>query len=115
MRIRSLLISIDFDCFRVLFVVRFSKLKCLDTIRSKEAAEKEASEKEAAEKEVAEEDDDEEEDQQALPSGNSDDDSPVSCIQFSRVMRWLKCPICLMSYPSSERSEPKLPYVCLGC
>jgi hypothetical protein len=29
MRIRSLLISIDFDCFRVLFVVRFSKLNCL--------------------------------------------------------------------------------------
>jgi hypothetical protein len=29
MRTRSLLISIDFDCFMVLFVVRFSKLNCL--------------------------------------------------------------------------------------
>jgi hypothetical protein len=29
MRTRSLLISIDFDCFRVLFVVRFFKLNCL--------------------------------------------------------------------------------------
>jgi hypothetical protein len=29
MRIRSLLISLDFDCFRVLFVVRFSKWNCL--------------------------------------------------------------------------------------
>jgi hypothetical protein len=29
MRTVSLLISIDFDCFRVLFVVRFSKLNCL--------------------------------------------------------------------------------------
>jgi hypothetical protein len=52
--------------------------------------------KEAAEKEVAEkEDDDNEEDQQAWPSGSSDDAGPVSPIKFSRVMRWLKCPICL--------------------
>jgi hypothetical protein len=29
MRTRSLLISIDFDCLRVLFVVRFSKVNCL--------------------------------------------------------------------------------------
>jgi hypothetical protein len=29
MRTISLLISIDFDCFRVLFIVRFSKLNCL--------------------------------------------------------------------------------------
>jgi hypothetical protein len=29
MRTRSLLKYIDFDCFRVLFVVRFSKLNCL--------------------------------------------------------------------------------------
>jgi hypothetical protein len=29
MRTISLLISIDFKCFRVLFVIRFSKLNCL--------------------------------------------------------------------------------------
>jgi hypothetical protein len=51
--------------------------------------------KEAAEKEAAEEEDDEEEDQQALPLRSSDDDDPVSPIRFPRVMRWLKCPICL--------------------
>jgi hypothetical protein len=28
MRTESLLISIDFDCFRVLLVIRFSKLNC---------------------------------------------------------------------------------------
>jgi hypothetical protein len=47
--------------------------------------------KEAAEKE----DDDDEEDQQAQPLRSSDDDDPVSPIRFPRVMRWLKCPICL--------------------
>jgi hypothetical protein len=61
----------------------------------KEAAEKEASKKEVDEKEVAKDDDDEEEDQQTLPSGTSNDDGPVSPIRFPRVMRWLKCPICL--------------------
>jgi hypothetical protein len=29
MRTRDLLISIDFDCFRILVVVRYSKLNCL--------------------------------------------------------------------------------------
>jgi hypothetical protein len=61
----------------------------------KEAAEKEAIEKEAAEKEVTEEDDDKEDDQHALPSGSSDDEIPISPIRFSRIMHWLKCPICL--------------------
>jgi hypothetical protein len=51
--------------------------------------------KEAAEKEAVEEEDDEEEDQQVLPPGSSDDDDPVSPIRFPRIMRWLKCPICL--------------------
>jgi hypothetical protein len=51
--------------------------------------------KEAAEKEVAEEDDDNEEDQHALPSESSDDDGSISPIKFPRVMRWLKCPICI--------------------
>jgi hypothetical protein len=62
----------------------------LDTFRRKEAAEKEA-----AEKEAVEEEDDEEEDQQILPPGSSDNDDPVSPIRCPRVMRWLKCPICL--------------------
>jgi hypothetical protein len=62
----------------------------LDTFRRKEVVEKEASEKE-----VAEEDDDEEEDQQVLPPGSSDNNDPVNPFKFSRVMRWLKCPICL--------------------
>jgi hypothetical protein len=44
---------------------------------------------------VEKEDDDDEEDQQAWPSGSSDDDGPVGPIRFSKVMRWLKCPICL--------------------
>jgi hypothetical protein len=61
----------------------------------KEAAEKEASKKEVDEKGVAKDDDDEEEDQQTLPSRTSNDDGPVSPIRFPRVMRWLKCPICL--------------------
>jgi hypothetical protein len=61
----------------------------------KEVAEKEAAENEAAEKEAAEEDDDDKEDQQALPSGCSDNDIPVSPIRFPRVMCWLKRPICL--------------------
>jgi hypothetical protein len=52
---------------------------------------KEAVEKEAAEKE----DGDDEEDQQVWPSGSSDVDGPVSPIRFFRVMRWLKCSICL--------------------
>jgi hypothetical protein len=47
-----------------------------------------------AEKEAAEKEDDEE-DQQARQSGSSNDDGPVSPIKFPRVMRWLKCPICL--------------------
>jgi hypothetical protein len=57
----------------------------LDTFRRKEAVEKEA----------AEEDDEEEEDQQVLPLGSNNDDGPISPIRFPRVMRWLKCPICL--------------------
>jgi hypothetical protein len=60
----------------------------------KEAAEKEATEKDAAEMEAVEKEDDEE-DQQAWPSRSSDDDDPISPIRFPRVMRWLKCPICL--------------------
>jgi hypothetical protein len=52
-------------------------------------------EKEAAEKVAAEVEDDDEKDQQALPSGSSDDNGPVSPIRFAKVMRWLKCPICL--------------------
>jgi hypothetical protein len=62
----------------------------LESFRRKEAAEKEA-----AEKEAVEEDNDDEEDQQVLPPGSSDDDDPISPIRFPRVMRWLKCPICL--------------------
>jgi hypothetical protein len=47
-------------------------------------------------KEVVEkEEDDDEEDQQAWPLGCSDDNGLVSPIRFPRVMRWLKCPICL--------------------
>jgi hypothetical protein len=46
-------------------------------------------------KEADEEDNDNEEDQQALPSGSSDDNGTISRIRFPRVMRWLKCPICL--------------------
>jgi hypothetical protein len=61
----------------------------------KEATKKEVAEKEVAEKEAAEEDDDDKEDQQALPSGCSDNDIPVSPIRFPRVMCWLKRPICL--------------------
>jgi hypothetical protein len=57
----------------------------LDTFWRKEAVEKEAVEKEAAK----------EEDQQVLPPGSSDDDNPISPIRFFRVIRWLKCPICL--------------------
>jgi hypothetical protein len=53
---------------------------------------KEVTEKEAVEKE--DDDDKEEEDQQAWPSRSSDDDG-VSPIRFLRVMRWLKCLICL--------------------
>jgi hypothetical protein len=56
----------------------------LDTFRRKEAAEKQAAEEY-----------DDEEDQQVLPLGSSHDDDPVSTIRFPRVMRWLKCPICL--------------------
>jgi hypothetical protein len=44
---------------------------------------------------VAEENEEEEEVQQVLPPGNSDDNVPVNPIRFPRVMRWLKCPICL--------------------
>jgi hypothetical protein len=62
----------------------------LDTFQRKEAAEKEV-----ADKEAAKEDDEEEEDQQVLPPGSSDDDNPINPIRFLRVMRWLKCPICL--------------------
>jgi hypothetical protein len=62
----------------------------LDTFLRKKAVEKEA-----AEKEATEEDDDKEEDQQAWPSGSSNADGPISLIRFPRVMRWLKCPICL--------------------
>jgi hypothetical protein len=57
----------------------------------KEAGKKEVAEKEADEKE----EDDDEEDQQAWPSGSSDDEGLVSPIRFPKVMRWLKCPICL--------------------
>jgi hypothetical protein len=52
---------------------------------------KEEAENEAAKKE----DDDDEENQQVWPSRSSDDDDPVNPIKFSRVMCWLKCPICL--------------------
>jgi hypothetical protein len=52
----------------------------------KEAVEMEAAEKEAIEKEATEEDSNEEEDQQALPSGSSNDDGPISPIRFPRVM-----------------------------
>jgi hypothetical protein len=51
--------------------------------------------KEAAMKEVTEEEDDDEEDKQTLPSRSSDDDGPIIPIRFHKVMRWLKCPICL--------------------
>jgi hypothetical protein len=64
----------------------------LDTFQRKEAAEKEAADKEAAKEDDEEE---EEEDQQVLPPGSSDDDNPINPIRFLRVMRWLKCPICL--------------------
>jgi hypothetical protein len=44
-------------------------------------------------KEVTEkEEDDDEEDQQAWPSGNNDDNGPVSPIRYPRVKRWFKCP-----------------------
>jgi hypothetical protein len=46
-------------------------------------------------KQAIEEGGDDEEDQQALPSGSSDYNNPVSPIRFPRVMSWLKCPICL--------------------
>jgi hypothetical protein len=65
------------------------------TARLAHFSRKEAAEMESAKKVAAEEDDDDEEDQHALPSGSSGDDGPVSPIRFSRVMRWLKCFICL--------------------
>jgi hypothetical protein len=52
---------------------------------------KEATKKEAVKKK---DDNDDDEDQEALPSGSSDADGPVSPIRFPRVKHWFKCPIC---------------------
>jgi hypothetical protein len=51
--------------------------------------------KEATKKEVVEkkDDGDDDEDQEALPSGSSDADDPISPIRFPRVKHWFKCPI----------------------